>query len=184
MSQSLLLQGCFRTAGLGDVSRPGGLNPFYFRAAFGLIVAWPSGRALVSIPFTSGLLSDRALTQSRPPPVGLNPFYFRAAFGRDERSHCRRSSGLNPFYFRAAFGLMTRTDILAQHRSHSLLLQGCFRTNDPDRHPSPTQVSIPFTSGLLSDIRRRMIKNAPVWSQSLLLQGCFRTPAPEKVSVP
>src|SRR5579875_3424400 len=106
MSQSLLLQGCFRTAGLGDVSRPGGLNPFYFRAAFGLIVAWPSGRALVSIPFTSGLLSDRALTQSRLPPLGLNPFYFRAAFG-----------------------LMTRTDILAEHRSQSLLLQGCFRTS-------------------------------------------------------
>src|SRR5579875_2397432 len=175
MSQSLLLQGCFRTAGLGDVSRPGGLNPFYFRAAFGLIVAWPSGRALVSIPFTSGLLSDRRGRGLSSPSVGLNPFYFRAAFGRDERSHCRRSSGLNPFYFRAAFGLTATDD---QKRAGV--------------------VSIPFTSGLLSDAGTgkgvgAMISLNPFYfraafgliirrlltfeeSQSLLLQGCFRTP--------
>src|SRR5579875_2952523 len=88
MSQSLLLQGCFRTAGLGDVSRPGGLNPFYFRAAFG-----------------------QGFDPQQAPSV----------------------------------------------RSQSLLLQGCFRTEEGEVYPLPRWVSIPFTSGLLSDVMSAVI---------------------------
>src|SRR5579875_1275189 len=62
-----------------------------------------------------------------------------------------RPPGLNPFYFRAAFGRKNTKNIVYKNRSQSLLLQGCFRTASDDGRPGAGRVSIPFTSGLLSD---------------------------------
>ncbi len=156
-------------------------------------------RGSVSIPFTSGLLSDGAPVAGRSRGYVSIPFTSGLLSDLAFAAACVVPAGLNPFYFRAAFGLARPRNRVGAARSQSLLLQGCFRTAaqfsagpfSSGLNPfyfraafgpaglavfgEEEMVSIPFTSGLLSDPPALLFLGRKRWSQSLLLQGCFRT---------
>ncbi len=62
--------------------RAAGLNPFEFRASFGQRPRfWHLQTVCVLIPLNSGLHLDLRLLVHRAGGSGLNPFEFRASFG-------------------------------------------------------------------------------------------------------
>ena len=127
------------------------LNPLYFGERVERSDASGNGCADVSIPFTSGNVSNPAPGPTSRPAISLNPLYFGERVERSIRLTTEDDMRLNPLYF----GERVEPEALRQsrmfHKSQSPLLRGTCRTRLRLRQRQRLRVSIPFTSGNVSN---------------------------------